>query len=258
VARIAVVIPMHSYPQYRAVAVRSVVQQTVLPDLLICVPNGIPGEDKVQVLRGIAEGMEHSRDIAIIIEHLNSTGNVAAARNAGFQIALQNGCDFVIPLDEDDKLNHDYVERMLLASTKMPEYGILYPDWIKFGSWTGYVRVPEYSLRVLKERPFIISTSFISVSAWEAVWAYNHVGYDEELVRRGLRWEDYLFYLEAGSLGVDMARVGLALVRVRGGGEGSVTANATVQEWMLYANEQLEPLGEALDWPFLQTKNSPS
>ena len=241
---------MHSYPQYRAEAVRSVFRQEELPSLLVCVPNGLSCEDKVSVLRSIAEGLpdRRKRRPSVVVHHLED-GNVAAARNAGFQIALQDGCDFVIPLDEDDILHREYISRMQRALTALPGYGILYPDWIKFDGWTGYVRVPEYSLRLLEQRPYIISTSFISTSTWEAVRTHNGMGYDEELVRRGLRWEDYLFYLEAGSLGVDMARVSLGLVRVRGRGEGSSVANATVQEWAQYANEKLRTLGAALEWP---------
>jgi hypothetical protein len=155
-------------------------------------------------------------------------------------------------------LHSEYISRMKRALKVLPECGILYPDWIKFDGWTGHVRTPEYSLNILTKRPFIISTSFISVSAWEAIRSHNGMGYDEELVRQGLRLEDYLFYLLAGSLGIEMARVGLGLVRVRGGGEGSLTANATVQEWRSYAEEQLKPLGVALEWPRRPNEAPPS
>ena len=84
--RIAVIISMHSYPEYRAEAVRSVVRQTVLPDWLICVPNGLPCEKKRGVLQEIARGLAGDPGPALHIEHLQE-GNLAAARNAGFEIA---------------------------------------------------------------------------------------------------------------------------------------------------------------------------
>jgi hypothetical protein len=62
---------MHSYPQYRAVAVRSVVRQIEQPAMLICVPNGLPCEDKPGILRGISEGLGHREPRPpIVIEHI--------------------------------------------------------------------------------------------------------------------------------------------------------------------------------------------
>jgi glycosyltransferase involved in cell wall biosynthesis len=171
-------------------------------------------------------------------------GNVSAARNKGFSYVpdeLPFTPDFVVPLDEDDVLHPEYLERMKRAAEQMPGWGVFYPDWAKMGG--GYVSTPEYSFGELKEHPFIVSCSFISIDVWRQVAKFNGTGYDETLVRQGLRWEDYLFYLTAGALGVRMARVAPgALVKVRPGGEGGEIANSTLTAWYDYANHALEPL----------------
>ena len=167
----------------------------------------------------------------------------------GFRRLSRLGCDWVIPLDEDDLLHPSYIERMQQAHRVLPDRGILYPDYTWFGSRVGYGTHREYNLKSLVQGPYIISTSLISVEAWEEVRQYNGMGFDEALVRRGLRWEDYLFFLTAGGLGIKMSRVGQALVRVRAGGEGSVIANGTIPEWTEYANQALDALGVRLNGP---------
>ena len=213
-------------------AIESVARQTRTPYAISLVWNGVPYEQ----FEKEREGMPRTGcwwDFNYLEE-----GNVSAARNLGFTVGekWKGSADFVVPLDEDDILHPEYLERMEKAASYMPDHGIFYPDWAKMEG--GYVSTPEYSFEELKEHPFIVSCSFISVDVWKQVG-----GYDEELVKQGLRWEDYLFYLKAGAMGVRMARVAPgALVKVRGGGEGSKIANSTLTAWYDYANKALEPL----------------
>lgn len=245
--RIAVVIPMH-YFQYHLEALGSAFNQTRRPDLILPILNGIYPQQADKEIDRIRECWRDSTFYRQSCTPIHSClGNVSSARNIGFHVASET-CQWVIPLDEDDVLHPEYLARMEIAATMMPDHGIFYPDWAKMEG--GYTSTPDYSFEELKEHPFIVSCSFISVGVWQKVVDFNEYGYDEKLVKRGLRWEDYLFYLTAGALGVRMARVAPgALVKVRGGGEGSRIANESIEQWYEYANTALEPLGCQLQPP---------
>jgi hypothetical protein len=118
-----------------------------------------------------------------------------------------------------------------------------YCDWNEFGHTLAHHRVDEYTWERLVAAPYIISTSMIHVDVWKAVRDANGTGFDEELSHVGLRWEDYLFYLEAGALGYKFTRVGKGLVRVRRHGpSGTDIANATIPQWRAYAKDKLKRL----------------
>jgi len=230
--RIAVVIPMH-YFEYHLEAIQSVLQQTRQPDRLIGVYNGHDVKELDRQHEGIREFFEQTPYKDCNFHAVMSVeGNVSAARNVGFHIASET-CEWVLPLDEDDALHPQCLERLEYAAQRMPGHGVFYPDWVKFGG--GYTSTPEYSFKELKEHPFIISCALISVETWRIAG-----GYDEELVKKGMRWEDYLFYLAAGAQGVKMARVAPgALVKVRQGGVGTQIANESTEAWYDYANLKL-------------------
>lgn len=235
---VAVVIPCHSYPQFLSDALESVECQSIEPWKTFCVLDH----------PGLTELIEY-QDYELDWIYPEGMG-VSAARNAGFQAAINAGYDWVIPLDEDDILHPDYVKEMLRSVVACPDRLVHYPDWNEFGSVAAHHRVDEYSWDRLAAAPYIISTAMIHTSVWEAVKEKNGTGYDKELSRRGLRWEDYLFYLEAGALGYTMARVGKGLVRVRRHGpSGTDIANETIPEWREYAKAKLNDLyGVAVPW----------
>ena len=144
-------------------------------------------------------------------------------------------------------MHPDYVSRLRQAEKAYPDGDIFYPDWATFGAEPGFMKADEYEYSELVRRPYIISAAAIRTRTWELVKASNGRGYDEDLHDLGLRWEDYLFYLEAGFLGAEMARIGIggALVRVRrhqDKSSGGDTANATIPEWVEYVTDKFQGL----------------
>jgi len=245
--RIAIVIPVFYANGQHLQAIRSAVEQTVQPDKVICVVNGRSPAEQDAIFDGI-------RDLWASLKHdpaqcklLGSyKGNVSAARNIGFHVASET-CTHVVPLDEDDLLLPAYIERMQQAHVLLPDRGVLYPDWVWFDGKVGYGHHREYNFETMTQEPYIICTSLISVEAWRKVRKYNGMGFDEKLVDRSMRWEDYLFFLTAAALGVKMSRVGQALVQVRAGGEGTKIAHRTMRQWIAYANRVLSRLGVRLN-----------
>lgn len=237
---IGVIIPCHNYPWLVGGALASLYRQTVPPSGIGCIIDLEPDEQYAQYKKNFVSLPEHAWYCGI---GGNAPRGVSNARNVGFEEFRRLGYEWVVPLDEDDELRPRCLERMVQAAELCPHIDIWYTDWVEFGLKQGHHRTPEYSYEQLLKHPFIVCSAMIRISAWEAVKARNGMGYDVELTDKGLRWEDYLFYLEAGALGFQMARIGLPLVRVRRHGEsGTTVANDTIPQWLEYAQAKLDRL----------------
>ena len=88
--------------------------------------------------------------------------------------------DAVYLLDEDDKLTPYAVERMEHAAELVPEAGIYYPDRSTFGLYVSYDQAIEFNPKILKERPYIISSVLMRQEAFLAVKRANGQGFDGE------------------------------------------------------------------------------
>jgi len=239
---IAVVIPCHSHFKFLSAAIRALDEQTRLADIVIPVIDLPKDDEQYGNYMKLVCGWGVSTDNHVHPVKTKGNQGVSLARNLGFQTALDLGYDWVVPFDEDDLLRDNFIESLKEAVEWCPEVDVFYTDWSEFGDRLGFHRTPEYSFNELAQHPFIPVTSGIRVATWEKVRAKTGTGFDENLMRNGLRWEDYLFFLEAGLLGTRMARFGAgALLQVRRHGEsGTDVANATIPEWRKYAGGKLK------------------
>lgn len=235
---IATVIPCHSYPDLYPEALESLAEQKIQPDVVIPVYD-VPC---AAYYCSVTEEFRQKTDLQFSEIQTKGDEGVSLARNCGFLRAVQLGCDWVVPYDEDDLLRCNFLSSLQEAIEWCPEVDVFYTDWSEFGDQLGFHRTPEFSFNELAQHPFIPVTSGIRVSVWQDVRARNGTGFDENLMRNGLRWEDYLFFLEAGLLGTRMARFGAgALLKVRRHGKsGTDVANATIPEWRKYAGGKLK------------------
>ena len=237
-SKVGVLLNCHEYVEYTRAALDSAMDQQYPPDAIYAVVDA-PSKENWKKYESILQG----------IEHYTTPENVgiSGARNIGFQELIDRGMDFIIPLDEDDILHKQAVRRAKQAIEIQPDVSVHYWDWVMFDEEDNkykYIRVPEWKEETMFERPFIISCSAISGQMWRDVKRSNGTGYDVELMRQGLRWEDYLFYLEGTLLGCKMARIGIcSFTRVRRHGvSGTTVADATRPQWYEYARRKLETL----------------
>jgi glycosyltransferase involved in cell wall biosynthesis len=105
---VAVVIPCCKYPQFLPEAIDSVQQQTVQPAKVVCVLDQPEDDDAYREYLN----KERRKWIYVSITLPDARG-VSAARNTGIQLAIDLGCQWVIPLDEDDILRPNYVKEMI-------------------------------------------------------------------------------------------------------------------------------------------------
>jgi len=232
-----VVINCHQWIHFVGAALQSVANQTHTADGVLVVLD--PGDHDTEYLDLMAEWPVH---FMAMPEHRG----IAAGRNAGFDWAVAHDFDWVSFLDEDDLYWPTYMEEMHKATVLCPWVKLFYPDWAEFAQDSPLRRfhsTPEFDRNLLLKTPYIVSASTIHTAVWLAVKEKNGIGYDTELERQGLRWEDYLFYIEAALLGFQFCRVGLGLLKVRQHkGQGSEIANQTTEQWTKYVKEKLERL----------------
>ena len=243
--KVGVLITGHRYVDCIGEAFVSISMQASKPDTTIVVLDR-PRPRHLEAYRCLTESYGHE---TIIAQPALVSSGISFSRNVGFDHLIEQGMDFVIPLDEDDIMDPDCIKRTRQAIDLCPDLSVHYWDWVEFGEKVSYTRCPEWSEKELFAHPFIISSAAISVKMWLDVKGVNGQGYDCTLTEQGLRWEDYLFYLEGAVLGHKMGRIGVgALTKVRRHGQtGTDIANRTIDQWRAYASKKFEDLYDRAD-----------
>lgn len=167
-------------------AVQSLQAQTTPPAHIWIVDDGSTDPASLAVLRRLETAAE---EIPVTVVQQPNRG-VSAARNAGI---AKTDALFVLILDGDDRVEHDYIERvsgllrreahMVAASSWMHTFGVLEATVCPSGG----------DLAAFLPRNACPATHILRRAAWEACG-----GYDESM-RKGFEdWEFFLHLLETG------------------------------------------------------------
>jgi glycosyltransferase involved in cell wall biosynthesis len=222
---VAVVIPFFDQHEFVDATIASVARQSRPVDEVIVVDDGssMPFEGR------------HAHAGLSIRVHRQDNGGLAQARNAGFRLTAAK---YVVPLDADDVLHEDFVaETLRLAEATAAPY--VYCDIETFGDESKVYRHPVYDFARLCRGNFIVATSLISKATFDAVRRRNGHGYDPAVCRLG-GYEDYLFYIEAGAMGLYGVHLPAVLFKYRRR-EGSMLgrARARVVDIRAYMREKV-------------------
>ena len=120
------------------------------------------------------------------IIHQENKG-LAAARNTG--IAAAKG-EYILPLDSDNKIYPDYIDKGIEVLERHSQVGVVYGDALYFGDKTGRWVVGNFDMRRLFDSNFIDACAVFRKRIWEEVG-----GYDENMPAMG--WEDWDFWMRA-------------------------------------------------------------
>jgi hypothetical protein len=197
---VAVVIPYYQHEEFIDATLESVAQQTRSVEKVILIDDGSPTPFRPSLAHGV---------LNLQVFRQTHRG-LACARNLGFEMAKT---EYVIPLDSDDLLCKDFV-RATLPVARETQAPIVYSDIETFGAEAAVYRHPDYDFDRLCRGNYIVATSLIRISTFQAVRRSNGHGYDQVLSNLG-GYEDHLFYLEAGALGMYGVHVAQVLFRYR-------------------------------------------
>ncbi|MFV5686296.1 glycosyltransferase [Flavobacterium sp. GB2R13] len=120
-------------------------------------------------------------------EGLTKTRNLGISKSKG---------TYILPLDSDNQLMHDFTQDAITVFDKNPEIGVVYGDAEFFGLKKGLWKIEAYNFEKMLVDNYIDACAVYKKTLWERVG-----GYDENLPHEGL--EDWELWLAFGSLNVN-------------------------------------------------------
>ena len=193
---VSVVMPCHNDGAYLAEAAASLRASTWPALELIVVDDG--SDDAAT--RAALAALDFPALTRLRTEHVGP----AAARNAAIRAAKGT---FILPLDADDRIEPDYIEKAAAVLLARPEVGAVYchADFIgaKMGPWT----LPEWSPEAELLDSCVFVTALFRRADWEAAGGFS------EDFPAGL--EDYDFWLSLMDLGREIVQLPETLFHYR-------------------------------------------
>jgi len=187
---IGVIVPCYRHGIFLDECIRSIKAQTLAPTRVIVVDDG---SDDLETLEAL-ERLEGDPDLTILRQPTNA--GPSAARNRALK-ALDTS--YVLPIDADDQLLPDALERMLAQLEAAPEdTGFIYPHAQHIGNRSDFVRLPAYNLWLLMEENYCPAPALFDRRVFEGAG----VAYPEEIVVGHEDWDLILQLAERGIRGI--------------------------------------------------------
>jgi hypothetical protein len=202
-ARATVAVPLYNYAGMVDEALISVRDQTTEALDLIVVDDASTDESFAVAKRWLEANADRFNRVMLIRNARNA--GLGFTRNVAFANAET---PYVLPLDADNRLRPECVERAL-AAIEPAAAAFAYPALQEFGESDKQANVHAWLAARLVSGNYIDAMALVRLSAWAAVGGYDHV-------RHG--WEDYDLWcrmVERGMFGVRMPEI-LAEYRVHG------------------------------------------
>lgn len=194
----SVVIPCFNLGSYIDEAIASVSAQTCKAFEIIVVDDGSDDPATLQHL----QTLENTAEVRLLRSAINR--GVAAARNLGIQAAHGS---YILPLDADDLIMPDYLEKALAIFTERPETAIVSCDARLFGDSSGVRQLPDYTPEQLLRENLLFSSSLFRKADWLAVGGYCTA------MRYG--WEDWEFWISLTRLRPQVVKLNEPLLQYR-------------------------------------------
>lgn len=195
-SKVSVVIPCYNLGAYLDEAVASVLQQTYGDFEIIIVNDGSTDPETVFLLE------KYDKPKTRVI-HTSNQG-VSAARNTGIREAYG---EYVLPLDADDKIGPDYLQKAVDILDSRLEVGVVYCEEYMFGEKEGLCKMPEYNPISLLFNNMIFPSAFYRKSDWERVGGY--------WPKMTYGWEDWEFWISMSRLNKKVFKIPEALYYYR-------------------------------------------
>lgn len=185
---VSVIMPCFNDGKYISMAVDSLRAQTYPHIELIIIDDGSDDPETLQILSQL-------QFPSLQILHTNHV-RPAAARNRGIEAA--KGA-YILPLDSDDTIEPEYIERAVEVLDKDSNVGIVYCHADLFGTTEGKWNLPDYELRLELLDNCIFVTALFRKADWQAVNGFS------EQFKHGM--EDYDFWLSLLELGREVVQL---------------------------------------------------
>lgn len=194
--KVSVIMPCFNDGDYIQESVKSVLDQTYKNIELIIINDGSTDANTIEILNQIS-------DTRITIINSNRL-RPAGARNLG--IEKSTGL-YILPVDADDKIDREYIEKAVNIMKNNDKAGIVYCQAALFGERSGRWDLPDYSLEHMLVDNIVFVTALFKKADWERVGGFN-----TEL-KYGM--EDYDFWLSILELDKEIVQIPEVLFHYR-------------------------------------------
>ena len=162
---VSIIIPCYNQAHYLPEAVGSVVHQTFTHWECIIVNDG-SSDNTPQIANSLI--MQYSEKQIRLINQENK--GLAEARNAGIKTSKGK---YILPLDADDLIHPEMLQKTISLLETHPEIAIAYTDVRHFGNASRIVCAGEYDFQRLCRENHLNYCSLYRREVWKAVGGYN-------------------------------------------------------------------------------------
>ncbi|HLW19113.1 MAG TPA: glycosyltransferase family A protein [Cyclobacteriaceae bacterium] len=191
--KVSVIIPCYNQGQYLKETVKSVLNSTYDNLEIIVVDDGST-DNTPEVGKSLASEYHQIR----YYHQVNS--GPSTARNHGIRKATGN---YILPLDADDLISSNYIEKAVNVLLQQPEVKVVYCEAEKFGGKNEPWQLKPFSLALLAKNNMIFVSAMYRKSDWESCG-----GYDENFIWGREDWEFWISMLKEGGEVVKLPIVG--------------------------------------------------
>ena len=186
---VGVIVPCYRHGIFLDGCIASIKAQTLTPDAIVVVDDGSDDAETVDALARLDE----DPDVTVLRQPENR--GPSSARNRALEQLESN---YFLPIDADDELLPDALERMLERLEGAPEdVGFVYPNAQHIGNQDNYVASPAYNLWLLMEQNYCPAPALFDRRLFEG----DGVSYPEEIVVGHEDWDLVLQLAERGVSG---------------------------------------------------------
>ncbi|KEO78528.1 glycosyltransferase family 2 protein [Paenibacillus polymyxa] len=196
--KVSIIMPCYNDGTYIQEAINSVRKQTYKNIELIIIDDGSDDPNTLEILSKLAE---QKSDVKLLKTHRLRP---AGARNFGIQHAEGK---YILPLDSDDIIKPEYVEKAVAILENNESVGVVYCYAELFGEKTGRWELPDYSLDKMLLDNIVFVTAMFHREDWEKVGGFNSE------MHHGM--EDYDFWLSIMELGREIHQIPEVLFHYR-------------------------------------------
>lgn len=192
---VSIIVPVYNMHLYLEECIDSAASSTY-PNIEIIVVDDGSTDGSLDLANTLA--IKWSRRCPFRVIHQQNKG-VSAARNMAIANSMGN---FILPLDGDDKIAPDFIEKAVAELLKDNQLTAVIPKAELFGDKSGEWVLPDFSLKLLARKNFICATALYRKTDWE-----NAGGYCEGF--RGFEdWDFWISMLKNGGRVVKLDSIG--------------------------------------------------
>jgi len=186
---VGVVVPCYRHGIFLNACIASIKAQTLSPAAIVVVDDGSTDPETLEALARLDDDPE----VTVLRQPRNA--GPSAARNRAIE---QLETSYLLPIDADDELLPDALERMLAQLEAAPEkVGFVYPSWRHIGNQSEEVHPPTYNLWLLMEGNYCAAPALFD----RRLFADGGIRYAEEIVVGHEDWDLILQLAERGVQG---------------------------------------------------------